>query len=82
MTGNKNCDNNRIHPELAKSVIELANDFELCHSVLFCMKTTVCLKYSVNHCLWKQFLDSNSSHLAPSLVCLTISVNLGPMAQF
>ena len=35
---------------------------ELCHSALFHRKTRVCLKYFVNHCPWKQFLDSNCPH--------------------
>ena len=57
-------------------------EIELCRSSLFHMKTRVCLKYFVNHCLWKQFLDSNSRHTTSSLICLTSFVNLRPMAQF
>ena len=51
---------------------------ELCRRALFHMKTRVCLKYFGNHCLWKQFLDSNSPHTTSSLIRLTIFVKLKP----
>ena len=57
-------------------------EIELCNSALFNMKTRVCLKYFVNHCLWKQFIDSNSSFTTSSLIYLTIFVNLRPRHSF
>ena len=45
------------------------------------MKTRVFLKYFANHCLWQQFLDSNSPHTTSNLICLTIFVNLRFLTQ-
>ena len=56
-------------------------EIELRRSTLFHMKTRVCLKYFVNHYLWKQFLNSNSPHTPSSLICLTIFVNLRTFTQ-
>ena len=64
------------------SVLAKKTELELCHSALFHMKTRVFLKFFMNHCLWKQFLDSNSPSGNSSLICFIIFVNLRPMTQF
>ena len=62
--------------------ISRKTEIELCHSALFHLKTRVCLKFFVNHCLWKQFLDSKLPYRTSSLICFIIFVNLRPMTQF
>ena len=54
----------------------------ICRSALLHMKTGVCLKYFVNHFLWKQSLASHQPHTTSNLICLTIFVNLRPLKQF
>ena len=38
----------------------------------FHTKTTACLKYFLNDCLWKQFFASNSRQTTSNLMLLTI----------
>ena len=45
-------------------------------SAPFHMKTTVSLKYHVNDCLWKPFLDFNAPQTPSNLDLLTILVTL------
>ena len=46
------------------------------------MKTTVTAKYFVNDCLWKPFVDSNSSQTPSNLISLTILVTLSLLHSF
>ena len=46
------------------------------------MKTRVSLKYFVNYCLWKTFLDFNSPQIPLNLISLTILVTLSPFTLF
>ena len=56
--------------------------FNFSRSVLFYMKTRVCLKYFVHHCLWKQVIVSELSQSSLNFICLTILVTLRLLTQF
>ena len=46
------------------------------------MKTSVCLIYFVNDCLWKQFFTSNLPQYPSDLILWTILVTIRLFAQF
>ena len=71
---NKNFANN------SKNLLKI--EIELFLNTLLHLKTRVCLKYFVHHCLCKQFLVSKPPQATSNLICLTILVTLRPVTQF
>ena len=49
---------------------------------MFCMNTTVCLKYFLNDSLWKLFFACKLPQTSLNLIFLTILVILRPFTQF